>query len=225
MTYLTCVDVLCRIQWGSTMNKVKIYSGKCSFAFFQKGICASADCEKLNLQTQSKSKVKDILQCTNSSTLLQKTVFLNQTDWLVPPPSPPIRTGLCYNFKLNLSAAPSFTSYCASRLDPLCKVSYFCFALLCLQSNAYNLGCMNSDRERNQCTPITQIQLHVVRLCGWIIQHLSEACICKQVDSLLMAFLRGATIDQRHLSPQLQAFPPRLCHTESESKSHISCTD
>lgn len=62
--------------------------------------------------------------------------------------------------------------------------------------------------------PITQIQLHVVRLSGWIIQHLSEACICKQVDSLLMAFLRGATTDQSHSSP------PPLCHCEKESESH-----
>lgn len=40
----------------------------------------------------------------------------------------------------------------------------FSSALLCLQSNVYNLGFKFRQGE-NPCTPITQIQLHVVRLC------------------------------------------------------------
>lgn len=49
--------------------------------------------------------------------------------------------------------------------------------------------------ERTPSNPVTQMQLHVVRLGGWIIQHLSEACISKEEQSLLMGSLRGDTKD------------------------------
>lgn len=134
----------------------------------------------------------------------QKKDFLQRTSGLVP--LFPIQRVPCRNFEPNLFSCRSIFHISLCLSVGLLYAKCPSFALPCSACKVMPIiwaAWIPAEAGReNPCTPITQIQLRVVRRCGWIIQHLSEACICKQVDGLLMAFfffLRGATIDQKDI--------------------------